>query len=443
MIIRFSFKNYRSFRDLQEFSMLAENDKHNLEPTFEFVLANGTKLRLLKTAIIYGANGSGKSNFVRALYTLRNMILFRTNRNLVDVIGASITEYDPFKFDASSDKEPTEFQLEFICNAVRYRYQLSFDRQEIISESLDHYPKGQPANLFSRSNRHPEGFQSDVLHLAKLGESLQDKSGVNKLVGRNQTYLSTFSIAAHNQLTPVFRYFISLEIWNASEQNNIAILAKALTKELSLPENEHLKKRIGKLLKIADTKVEGISIREAGENEFKFPDLFPEHLRLEIIEENKTRVFARHLVYEDGKETSVSEQDMNEESAGTKVIYALGGLILKKMLTGGVVIFDELDNSLHPQLVRFLIKMFIHPVSNQQNAQLICATHEVMLLDKSLFRKDQIWITDKNKYGISEMTRISDFEGVREETSLEKWYLAGKFGGQPKIREIEFMFDNV
>jgi len=165
-------------------------------------------------------------------------------------------------------------------------------------------------------------------------------------------------------------------------------------------------------------------------------------LRKKIIEENKTQVFAKHLVYENKVVQSEAEQNMDEESVGTRVIYALGGLILKKLKTGGVIVFDELDNSLHPQLVQFLMRMFNHPVSNSLNAQFICATHEVMLLDKNLLRKDQIWIVDKNKYGVSEMNRVSNFEGVREETPLEKWYMAGKFGGQPRIKETEFLFEN-
>jgi uncharacterized protein len=117
-------------------------------------------------------------------------------------------------------------------------------------------------------------------------------------------------------------------------------------------------------------------------------------------------------------------------------------LILKKLERGGLIVFDELDNSLHPRLAQFLVKLFHHPVANRSNAQIVCASHEVLLLDKDIFRKDQIWITEKDKYGASEMSRISDFEGVREDTSLVKWYMAGKFGGTPNIKELEFIFDD-
>ena len=110
------------------------------------------------------------------------------------------------------------------------------------------------------------------------------------------------------------------------------------------------------------------------------------------------------------------------------------------METGGIMFIDELDNSLHPKLTKFLVKLFSNPISNPKNAQLVCATHEVTLLDKDMFRMDQVWFTEKNKFGASELYSIKDFDGVREGIPFDKWYYNGKFGGEPKIKEIEFIF---
>lgn len=418
--------------------MEVENDKYNLEPTFETTLGDGKAIRLLNSAIVYGPNAAGKSNFIRALFTLRKLVVYSGKLQ----VGDSIEDYEPFRFDTTSPTKPTSLQMAFIAgkDKVRYRYRVEYDRGEITHESLDYFPKGQPANLFTRSNKmvDEEGY-----HVVKTPpENLKDQRGMKKIVLKNQLFLSKFGTDPHAQLTPIFKYFKDMEIWNVSEQSKVNLLKRLLTKELMLPENETLKRRIGKLVKISDTKIEDISIREAAEGEFKFPDTFPDTLRRKIIEDNKDRVFARHQVFENGKVVREVEHDMDEESAGTNILYALGGLILKKLEQGGLIVFDELDNSLHPKLARFLIKLFNHPNTNPHNAQIICASHEVLLLDKELFRKDQIWITDKNKYGVSEMTRVSDFEGVREDVPFDKWYMAGKFGGQPTIKELEFIFDH-
>ena len=106
------------------------------------------------------------------------------------------------------------------------------------------------------------------------------------------------------------------------------------------------------------------------------------------------------------------------------------------------IVFDELDNSLHPKLCKFLIRLFNNPVSNPHNAQLIFATHEVTLLDKDIFRKDQIWFTEKNKFGQTELFCANEVEGLRDDTNFELWYRTGKFGGTPNIKEVEFIFGN-
>lgn len=438
MLIRLLLSNFRSFKDEQEFSMEVENDKYNLEPTFEVVMGDGKAIRLVDSSIVYGPNASGKSNFIRALFTLRKLIVHSGDYQ----IDESIEEYEPFRFDSISPLNTTIFQIEFIAgkDRLRHRYRVEYNGTEIIHESLDYFPKGQPANLFLRKKEmvNEEGF-----HLIKIpAENLKETRSIKKIVLKNQLFLSKFGSDPHAQLTPIFKYFKDMSIWNVNDRSRITFLRNALTRKLKLPENQALKQRLDKLIRIADTKIENISIRETGEDEFRFPDNFPEEIKRMVINDNKDRVFARHLVFENGQVIGEIEQDMDEESAGTNILYALGGLILEKLDRGGLIVFDELDNSLHPKLVRFLIRLFNHPNTNPHNAQIICASHEVSLLDKELFRKDQIWITEKNKYGVSEMTRVSDFEGVREDVPFDKWYMAGKFGGQPSIKELEFIFDH-
>ncbi len=158
------------------------------------------------------------------------------------------------------------------------------------------------------------------------------------------------------------------------------------------------------------------------------------------MEQNRIRLETEHIVYSKEEKKGIAFLAFEQESAGTKVLFALGGAILKILETGGTIFFDELDNSLHPKLCKFLVRLFNNPVTNKKNAQLIFTTHEVTLLDKGIFRKDQIWITDKDKFGNTDLYSIKENSSLRDDMPFDKWYMNGKFGGQPKIKEIEFIF---
>jgi AAA15 family ATPase/GTPase len=141
-------------------------------------------------------------------------------------------------------------------------------------------------------------------------------------------------------------------------------------------------------------------------------------------------IFGEHKVFENKKEISSYYLPFSNESFGTNKLFAIGGLIIKILNRGGVLFFDELDSSMHPILTNMLIEKFQE--STSVNAQLIFTTHETNLLSKE-FRSDQIWFTQKNEFGETELFSAQDFEGVREEMPFEKWYLAGKFGAIPTL----------
>ena len=218
-------------------------------------------------------------------------------------------------------------------------------------------------------------------------------------------------------------------------------LKEEIADELLNPESQYLLGRLNKLLRVADTKINNISIKERIGEERAAGKIADDRNR--IAHNNPgNRVSAAHSLYDKGIEVGVRELPLRQESAGTNVLFALGGIILKRLERGGVLFFDELDNSLHPKLSKFLVRLFNNPVSNPRNAQLVVATHEVTLLDKEVFRKDQIWFSEKDKFGSTEIFSAKDFEGVRDDTPFDKWYMNGKFGGQPKIKELEFIFNN-
>lgn len=432
--MEFAIKNYRSIKDQMTFSLEGESGQAKAENTFEVTLPNNQKKKLLKSAVMYGPNASGKTNFIRGLWTLTNFI-----RNSLHFSADQVIEYyEPFLFDTETEQAPTEFTLDFLLPEgemyVLYKYQLSFNREEVLFEELTYYPKGQSHNLFTRTNERTN--KSDAIHTGKLGKSLSYRE-IDLF--RNQLLLSKFGKdIPQDILTNVYLYFNTVEVWNALDVIKIGQLRAEIAQELFSPENKKLLARLNKLIRVADTKIDSITIREPD----KSNDTYHQDKARLRLHRSSEEVFAQHAVYSGGKIVNSRSLSLSEESAGTNVLFALGGIILKRLELGGVLFFDELDNSLHPKLSKFLVRLFNNPISNPRNAQLVVATHEVTLLDKEVFRKDQIWFAEKNKQGATEYFCVKDFEGVRDNTPFDKWYMNGKFGGQPKIKEIEFIFSH-
>ncbi len=203
--------------------------------------------------------------------------------------------------------------------------------------------------------------------------------------------------------------------------------------------DQKLKRKLDKLIRIADTHIEQIKIEEKNVD-FNFDDQVAEEIK-KNIGDNNYEVFAVHKTRDgllEGEEANFPF--FQKESIGTIRLYVLGAVMLVMLERGSILLIDEIDNSLHPKLCKFLIKLFHHPLTNPHNAQLIFASHETTLLDKELLRKDQIWFTEKNKYGETQLFSAQDFEKVKGDEPFDLWYMQGKFGGQPNIKEVEFIF---
>ena len=363
-----------------------------------------------------------KLNIIKAFFACISFI----QRSATNIVGDAITCYDPFLFEQTTASSPIGFKLQFIgTDKIKYSYQFSYNRYEIISEILDYYPKGQKANLFTRTNSEGETTHSHVISLTKNVTNQR----IKKEVFKNQLYLSQFgSTIVHEQLTEIYLFFKNIDVWNSQNSVYTKNMQEKLSSDLLEPQNEALRKRLIKLIQISDTKIEDIRISREPSSDKTRP------------QKNEYALFGQHSLFDHDKKIGNKELPFREESAGSNVLFAIGGYILKKLETGGIMFIDELDNSLHPKLTKFLVKLFSNPISNPKNAQLVCATHEVTLLDKDMFRMDQVWFTEKNKFGASELYSIKDFDGVREGIPFDKWYYNGKFGGEPKIKEIEFIF---
>lgn len=413
MFVQLKIKNYRSYKEETIFSMEANSTSHKSNNIFEI-----NNVRLVKTAVIYGANASGKSNIIRSLFEITKFI---TNKPKVD---EEIRLYEPFAFDKNSNQQPCEFELTFLDkNSIKYCYKFSILEKQVISEELHYYPNGKITKIFSREpydefNRVQKGI---------LGDSFKNKE-IN--VFANQLILSKFGDDEPNEiLTELFLYFKSYEVINATNFRHKDHLSKKVSEELIT--NLELKKKVGNLIKAADTKINTIDVIPSSEDKDSTQ-----------IDEDTYRVYGIHDLYDHEKIVGISKMLFSEESTGTQSLYVLGGKILGTLDRGGVLVIDELDNSLHPLITKMIVMIFHSKKINPKNAQLIFTTHDVTLLDRDLIRRDQVWIAEKNEKGSTELFTLQDFDGLREDTPFEKWYLAGKFGGLPKIKSIESIFDS-
>lgn len=431
MILNIYVKNFRSFKDEISFSMLAESSKTKEDNVFNYPLYEGKdEIRLLKSAMIYGANASGKSNLLRVLMEITNFIV-RDKPNL----GQPIPSYDPFKFDINSAKAPTEFFLEFIgTDSIRYKYELVFDNKNIIREELNYWPNRKSVNLFARQI--PEKNQQAIIHTGKLGRIFKSSKPIE--VFHNQALLSKFGQDTPNDIiSAVYIYFSSLEVINAFN----TMQSHSMQNEMSeiVLTNPNLLAKINALLRIADTGLNGINVLE---NTYisSDPSLSPD-LKSLINKNHKYTLSGIHSLFNQSKLLSENEQlPFSEESNGTKAIFSLGGKILYAIEKGVTIFVDELETSLHPFLCKLLVSLFQNKKINKLNAQIIFTTHDTNLLDKYLFRKDQIWFAEKNEVGSTTMYSLQDFNDVREDTPFDKWYLAGKFGGIPDLESLETLY---
>ncbi|MCC3592920.1 MAG: ATP-binding protein [Microcoleus sp. PH2017_29_MFU_D_A] len=419
MLIDFSVTNFRSIKEEQTLSAIADSSNRKNENTF--VPIEGNKLRLLNSAAIYGANASGKSNILKALHRLISYI-----QTLNIDVDHKIPYYEPFKLDESRLSQPSIFKLSFILEGIMYDYQIAFDSREVHHEQLDFYPKKRKSNLFIRTKNE-----------VKRGDYFQDKRSFSNKALTKYPYLSKVAREEHEQMQKIYEYLKTYAFFPAYDNQTKKSLIRHVNQLLQ--GDEKLKKKLSKLIQIADTHIDRINIEEKSIT-YEFDEEMPEDLKT-LIMSDKYEVFAVHKTFKNNVFTGESEFSFfHEESIGTMTLYTIGTLILFILNEGHILVIDELDNSLHPKLCKFLIKLFHHPSTNPRNAQLIFASHETTLLDRELLRKDQIWFAEKNKYGETQLFSAQDFDKVKGDEPFDQWYMQGKFGGQPNIKEVEFMF---
>ncbi len=400
MLLEFSVSNFRSIKQKQTLSLLKSKLKSDaLEGNYSTItLSTGKTLEVLNSAVIYGANASGKSNLLSALATMMNTIInsFNYKKN------EAIPRMELFAFGQDSDV--AEFEIDFVNNqGVRFVYGFSATSEKIVDEWLYQYPKGSPQNLIDRQNTNEWGAMNAL-------------KGSKKLLKDSTKEVSLFSSTSfqfnHKLLSSVFLDILI----------NISGVRENPDMRFTIDKIENNKKQmVLDFLQNADIGIKDIIIEkiEVNNNESEIEGMSQKtrHARMAVF-----------MIHDDGVQFK-----LDQESSGTRKLFKLIGVWLEILEKGYTLVVDELQNSLHPKLVEYLVKMFHNPAINTNGAQLIFVTHETSLLDQETFRRDQIWFCEKQN-NATELFSLADFKVRKGVDNLEKSYLSGRYGAVPYLK---------
>ncbi|CDB91986.1 putative uncharacterized protein [Clostridium sp. CAG:302] len=403
MILEFSVKNFLSFKEKVTFSMIANSNK---ELNDNYVEIGGNKV--LKSAAVYGANASGKSNLFKIL-TL--VVLMLRSSNSVD-INAKLPLI-PFKLDKGSVNKPSEFEIKFILDETRYVYGFIADKDKIYDEYLYYYPNGRETKIFDRTNINEYSYtQKDE----KILREIETKNAQNKF------FLATATNWNFDKTKAAYNFLTN----GIGTCNNLEIL-KNMAYKMYETNPDYLKDFAIDFLQKADFNIEDYQISQI-DVPGEFLTAIPEFITKTLPDKPKAyQVLFKH-------KNSDNYLSIDEESLGTQMIFAFIPFLADSLKNKKVLIIDELDKSLHSFLVQYIVEIFNDAEINKNGSQLIFNTHDTNLLDLNILRRDQIWFTEKNsETGESDLYSLSDFS-VRKQENVEKGYMLGRYGAVPFIK---------
>lgn len=415
MLIEFRVANFRSFKAEQTFSMVAEPFAELRESnTFRSGLKGFSPF--LRSAAIYGPNAAGKTNLLRAVEFMQQMVV----HSATQTAGAQTT-YCPHKLSAATCSAPSEFQVTFAERSTRYEYGFALSADRIEREWLIEYAAPRGRTLFDRQyNGRKRSYDY------KFSPHLRGQRTLwSEATRPDALFLSTAIQLNSSQLTPVFEWF--------NKRLVVIVGNRRLNPDLTinLLEQEGGKERLLPFLQEADLGIVDLQMqREAvpmgGLVLGSGPAGVLLHQRQGRAHPDLVRVTLSH--WNERKEQIVL--DFADESSGTQLLFRAAGAWLNVFERGEVLLFDEIDTSLHPLLTRYLIQKFHSPETNPRNAQLIFSTHNTSLLTQDILRRDQVWFVEKDVHGASTLYPLTDFS-PRNDEALERGYMRGRYGALP------------
>jgi AAA15 family ATPase/GTPase len=424
LIVEFTVENFRSLKEKQTFSLLATKNKELLNSnTFEI----DNKQRLLKSAVIYGANASGKTNFFHSLtFFLRFAVWSGPQKQAGDII-----EIDYFYFSKQTEQGPASFEIIFYLKNtdgknIRYRYGFTITHEVVITEYLFAIYNTREVTLFTREKQ-------DIITTNYFHEGNKIKSTVRS----NCSFLSV--CAQHNGdiATKIIQYFREMTVISG-------LIDIPITKKwLSTSTDDNIRVQVLNFLHYADIQVKELEVRHMPLNINELPPKMLDYYKRNPKAKPPEKI-TYHFGHDyfDGKEkidTALIPE--NEESEGTQKLFAYSIPIISALENGTPLFIDEFDTQLHPLILENIIKLFHSPNINKNNAQLIISCHSVNIMTNKNFRRDQIWFCEKDQYGATNLYSLVEYdEPVRNDAAFGKNYLQGKYGAVPYINEIALQF---
>ena len=399
MLCQFTVKNYKSIRDEVTFDMqVAAISEHE-----DKIIRDIDGEEFLPVSALYGPNGGGKSNVLKALQTLVGKVLrplYASTNNADILMFRKNVNIEPFKFTEENKNAPTEFEIFFRTKLAEYRYQLYVKKEKVVYESLDRVKLStkRRSGLFERDNNNIE-LKGDFTKLTasdELSETLPLLSYLGITYSKNEV------------VRDVLEWFDQgIDFLNYGNPIQELVVAVANTK--------NIKQLMLQMIQEMDLNIVDFRVEE---------------------EENRLDVYTKHFV--DGYE---EELDLEEESSGTKKLFGLLPFIATSLIEGNVLVIDELDAKIHPILLKHIINMFTDLNVNKNNAQLIFTSHDLSTMNSEVFRRDEIWFVAKGNAENSELYSLVEFkndkgESVRKDAKFGKQYLEGKYGADPYLRRI-------
>lgn len=424
MLIEFTVKNFRSIRREAHFSMVMGAGKEWLaNNVHEFTEASAPLNPVLRSAAVYGANAAGKTNLLRSLEALRAVVAGSTQRNPGDSLPVK-----SFSLSPDTRNAPTEFEVHFVVDSVRYQYGIVVDSATILEEWLFAFPKGRAQKWFERIPS-SDGNGTTI----KFGDKLRGERELWERVTRpNASLLATAAQLNSEQLTPIFEWF--------SERLKIAVGQEGWNQKpgatIQLSDSQQQEQTL-KFLQAADFAISGFNVNEveSGDLEKITQDLPPQlrdMLHHQLSDSRGVQIMMEH----ETEDEKTLQMDLSQESDGTQKMFCYAGPWMDTLANGNVMVIDELHDNLHPLLVQFLVAMFHNPDINKYGAQLIFSTHETAILNQDLFRRDQIWFCERDADQSTNLYPLSDFAVRKGTENLERGYLTGRYGALPLIKEF-------
>jgi AAA15 family ATPase/GTPase len=419
MLIEFNVTNFLSFKNRATFSMMASNDDTLAETN---VIESG-KHRLVRSAVVYGANASGKSNLLEAFSFMRKMVLNSSK----DTQANEAIDVDPFLLSTECDGKPSGFEVLFVHDGIPYRYGFEVDQKGVRSEWLFSRPTTKEGSHFTREGAdikvNPDWF--------KEGKGLETRTRENAL------FLSVCAQFNGELATALLSWFQNLRTMHGFARIGFY---NATIDRLKKPEH---KARVLELTKVADRGITDFDLQQKTITMQDLPKEMPDEMKKDIIKNHAGIVELKtthRKVDGNNKDVGGVVFDLDEdESAGTQKLVKLSGPLLETLETGKILVVDELDARLHPLLTRLIVSLFNSP-ANRSNAQLIFASHDTTLLTPKLFRRDQVWFTEKDQYGATDLYSLVELKGVRNAAAFGKDYIQGKYGAIPFIGDPKWLF---